>query len=201
MNMLRTFVVEYTDGSERRIKAGSFRSCQINGIHWVEFFRGSEPKGAEDSRLDGTYVANIIAEDMLVSSFEETIIPDVVETGNEPTDYLTDTLFSEADRVPFSPQERQAIPAALKRASERIRTEFATTPEQQSDIEQKLDYLSRKIRDLDKFNWKRLLITTLVGISVDLGFGTYVPAALLAIFKDVLTQLLVRLADRKKSLL
>jgi hypothetical protein len=84
--------------------------------------------------------------------------------------------------------------------SERIQERFQTTPEQQREIEQKLEYLSRKVKELDKFNWKRLLITTLVGISVDLGFGTFIPSALLAAFTEVISHLVEQFVGRKKSL-
>jgi len=138
---------------------------------------------------------------LFVASFEaSSMLPEIVSSGRSTTDYVTDTFFSEAEKVPFSQEERQAVTLALQKASERIKEQFQTTPEQQTEIEQKLEYLSRKVKELDKFNWKRLLITTLVGISVDLGFGTFIPSALLAAFTEVLSHVVEKYVGRTKSL-
>jgi hypothetical protein len=39
---------------------------------------------------------------MLVASFEESsMLPEIVSSGGSTTDYVTETLFSEAEKVPF----------------------------------------------------------------------------------------------------
>ena len=77
-----------------------------------------------------------------------------------------------------------------------IHDKFSPSQQQQAEIDSKLEYLERKVKELDKFNWKRLLITVLVGISVDLGFGTLIPAPLLNIFKEVFSQFIGRLTKK-----
>lgn len=86
--------------------------------------------------------------------------------------------------------------AALIDAERATEEAFSPSPQQQEDIHAKLEYLARKVAELDKFNWKRLFITTLVGVSVDLGFGTLIPTALLEIFKQIFSHLAERLLKR-----
>lgn len=54
----------------------------------------------------------------------------------------------------------------MKVAKNRIQQEFDTTAAQQAAVDDKLDYLAAKVTELDKFNWKRLLVSSLVAISV-----------------------------------
>ncbi len=134
---------------------------------------------------------------MIVASFQDnSLLPDISIPNQSSTDFTTDTVFSEAQKVPFSHEERKAISRAIEHAKSDIHEKFSTTETQQSEIEAKLDYLERKVNDLDKFNWKRLFVTTLVGISVDFGFGTLIPAPLLDVFKDVSSQFLEKLLKK-----
>jgi hypothetical protein len=191
---VQTYVVEYNDGKLFRIKAGSF---EHDGYEEIQFFRGDNT-GEPDAKIVRDGLISVIPQDMLVSSFEESsALPDVVGGDGDSTDYATETLFSDADKEPFPQPEREAIRAALDVAREKVKEQFQPAPDRQADIDAKIEYLSRKVRELDKFNWKRLLVTTLVGISVDLGFGTLIPVALLNIFKEVLAFLALKLGQKR----
>jgi hypothetical protein len=198
--MLRTFIVEYDNGRKLRIKAARVKQFENN----YNFYTSQEGEmywnnGEATVPKDG--VVYVIPQDMLISSFEDTsLLPDIAASNDDSTDYARDTFFSEADKSPFTYEERKAVIHALKGASKKIHEKFSTTPQQKTDIEAKLGYLERKVKDLDKFNWKRLLITSLVGISVDLGFGTLIPSALLNIFKDVLSRFIERLTKGRNQI-
>jgi hypothetical protein len=135
---------------------------------------------------------SVAPEHMLFAKFNDDLLIASSREPSEGFDFLNDTLLSEADKHPFSPEERRVVAAVLEDSKESISREFGTTNEQQRDIADKLDYLSRKVAVLNKFDWKRLFVASLVGISVDLCFGTTIPLALIALFK----QILVTLADR-----
>jgi hypothetical protein len=80
-----------------------------------------------DALIKPEGIVSIVPQDMLVASFEESsMLPEIVSSGSSTTDYVTETLFSEAEKVPFSQEERQAITAALQSASERIQEQFQT---------------------------------------------------------------------------
>ena len=182
------------DGSEKtwRIRATSYSVGSEDKAFAKLHFRGVD--GAS-----GIFVVSqpyqLFAEGMLLSSLEDNLVfPAIPETPDGEIDPFTEALFSEAEKIPFTPQERQILHSVLDRAKEKIHQEFQTSEAQQADIENKLDYLKRKVDELDKFNWKRLFITALVGVAVDLGFGTSIPSALLGVFKEVLSQLVDRFA-------
>ena len=191
---MQTFIIHYRDGRQVRIKAGGF--SPYGGSHY-RFYKTD--MSATDALLDSSEILSVIPQDMLLSSFEEgTVLPDITSGDSDSTDFAGDALFSAADKVPFTPPERQAVVEAIRDAEQRIADTFSPTKEQFNDLKQKLDFLSKKVSSLDKFNWKRLLITTLVGISVDLGFGTLIPSALLEIFKEVFAHLSERFLSSKR---
>ena len=191
--MLRTFIVEYTDGRKLRVKAAKVMLFE-NSYNFYTLHKGEMYWNNGEATVTRDGVVSVIPQDMLISSFDDTsLLPEIAASHDDSTDYSRDTFFSEAEKVPFSHEERKEVILAIKEASTKIHEEFSTTSQQQTDIEAKLEYLERKVKELDKFNWKRLLITSLVGISVDLGFGTLIPAALLDIFKDILSQFIARL--------
>jgi hypothetical protein len=189
-----TFIITYTDGKELRLKADHFHHGFAGERNYF-FYRSKERTGGSyDCMISDALVVSVIPQDMLLSSFEDgTLLPEVMLSSDSRTDFAKATLFSEEDKVPFSQNERVAIRAALQDVEEKIRKTFQTKDEQQEDIKQKIDYLSTKVETLDRFDWKRLLVTTLVGISVDLGFGTLIPGALLDLFKEALSHLLKKL--------
>jgi hypothetical protein len=195
--MLRIFVIEYADGRKRRIKAARFLDRGGYGFCFYISDKINPSVEEADARVEQKGVISIIPQDMLVTSFEDSsILPEVLVTSETSTDYARDTLFSEAQKVPFSGAEREAIRLALGEVSTDIHKQFSTNRSQQEEIDSKLKYLEKKVKELDKFNWKRLLVTVLVGISVDLGFGTLIPAPLLNIFKEVFSQFIGRITRR-----
>lgn len=198
--MLRTFIVEYADGRKLRIKAARVQQFG-DTYNFYTLHKGEMKWNNGEATIPKDGIVSVIPQDMLISSFEDTsLLPEIAALHDDSIDYARDTFFTEADKSPFSYEERKIVILALKEASTKIHEEFSTTPQQQSDIEAKLDYLGRKVKELDKFNWKRLLITSLVGISVDLGFGTLIPSALLDIFKNVLSQFIERLTKGRDQI-
>jgi hypothetical protein len=130
---------------------------------------------------------------MLCESLADSLIYPAVSPGpGAGVDFLQDAFFSDADKQPFTLDERRLLAEVLQVAKGTIRETFDTTPSQQTAIDQKLDYLASKIAELDKFNWKRLFISVLVGVSVDLSFGTLIPIPLLTALHEVVTQVVAR---------
>jgi len=181
--MTNVYRIQFTDGRVLRIRAASFWHTKDG----VMFYK---TKGTSISDYHAIYetksIDHVVAEDMLLSSFADvTLLPDVISGESDSADFTRDTLFSDADKVSFSPDERVRVAAALDEARTRIADEFQPSTTALRDIDDKLNYLKRKVVELDKFNWKRLFITSLIGVAIDLGFGTLIPNALLRLFKEV----------------
>jgi hypothetical protein len=138
---------------------------------------------------------SVAPEHMLFTTFTGDMLQATKRESNDGSSFLEDALLSEADKKPFTPNEQRVIAALIEQAKESIQNEFDPSDDQQQEIAAKLDYLSRKVGVLNKFDWKRLFIASLVGISVDLCFGTSVPVALIALFRQVL----VTLAERSPA--
>jgi hypothetical protein len=103
---MKVFIINYQDGRKVRVKASWFRHLNYQ----YEFYRhpkarmGTTPRLAEhyDALIEDEGIESIIAEDMLLSSFEETaLLPDIVTGDSESTDFARDSLFSDADKVPL----------------------------------------------------------------------------------------------------
>jgi hypothetical protein len=158
----------------------------------LSFSRSADGKEG-DCSLTVRLGYSVIPEDMLYESIETSFVMPTVVNAETPDEVgmLTDVFFSDSERVPHSPAERAFLCHSLEIAKDRIRDEFRPTPPQQRAVDEKLDYLASKVIELDKFNWKRLLASTLVGISVDLCFGTFVPVTLLKLFLELFTQKLL----------
>lgn len=197
--MLKIFLVTTVDGQTRRIRASHWSYSRLDSAYYhVEFFRAPDAKQS-DCMLTVERGYSVIPEDMLYESIESSfVMPTSIDRDDpEHVQIMSDVFFSDAERVPYSTEERRSIRDALQAAKTRIREEFETTPEQQAAVDDKLDYLASKVTELDRFNWKRLLVTSLVAISVDLSFGTFVPITLLKIFLELLAQ---RLLDKGSAL-
>lgn len=189
----RIYVVTRSNGDVIRIRASAFRDAGSNGLlFYDEDF--NNPSAAVRGLGD---VCSVIPQDMLLETVQDSpIYPGISPVRDDGIEFLTNALFSNAEKRPFTPEERRLLEAALQEAKQAIRDTFETKESQQGEIDHKLDYLTAKVAELDKRNWKRLFISTLVGVSVDLFFGTMVPAALLNIFKEVLSHLL----EKRKAL-
>ena len=195
--MLRTFVVEYSDGRQQRIKAACFKDYGGYGYCFYTSAKRAGDSRAAEAMLKRENVVRIVPQDMLVASFEDSsLLPEIADSSKPSIDFARDTFFSDAQKNPFTTEERETVSLALKVVRSEIHDKFSPSQQQQAEIDSKIEYLERKVKELDKFNWKRLLITVLVGISVDLGFGTLIPAPLLNIFKEVFSQFIGRLTKK-----
>ena len=197
-NKPRVFVVEYSNGSKTRIKA-------VNMIHGFSgknayaFWQNSR-KNEPDALVSDQDVVSVVPLDMLLSTFEDgSLFPDIVGMPSDESDLVEDALFSEEDKEPFGQTERREIRQALAVVVDKIRNEYSPDPADLNNIQQKIDYLSKKVTELGKFDWKRLFVATLVGISIDLGLGSIIPTTLTALFTEVLGHFAKRIGKHEED--
>jgi hypothetical protein len=113
----------------------------------------------------------------------------LIEGSEEDIDFFVSNLSPPNDEEEhFSSSEKAFIKRSLQEAMQQIKRHFHPDEVQLADIQTKIDYLTRKVEQLDRFNWKRLFVSTLVGIAVDLVFSTEIPVALLNAFKNILSR-------------
>lgn len=90
----------------------------------------------------------------------------------------------------FTDREVALIGQLLTTARHRIRETFDPSEEDMAKVEEHLDSLERKTPSVTKYDWRRLFVSCVVSISMDLGFGVAIPEALYNLFKQLVQELL-----------
>ena len=114
----RVYILRNSSENTWRIRAQSYVFSSDNDKFATFHFNGVD--GAKGSViLRKPY--EVFAEDMLLSPLENDLVfPDMpANTGGRDLDPFTEALFSEAEKAPFTPQERRLLHAVLDRAKNR----------------------------------------------------------------------------------
>lgn len=115
-------------------------------------------------------------------------------------EYIDDNLKQRKEDY-FSEGEVVLIRHLLDRALVKIKEDFDPPDEEIVKVEKHLDSLSRKTKGLTKIDWKRLFVSCLIDISIDLGFGSTIPEALYNLFKNIAKEVFrARLLDKPNTL-
>ncbi len=89
----------------------------------------------------------------------------------------------------FNDQEKQQVRAALDNAKILIINNFHPAEDKLNIINEKLDYLSEAINRLNKFDWKSVMITMIIDISIALSLDTEKGRQLYHLFKTVFNEI------------
>jgi hypothetical protein len=89
------------------------------------------------------------------------------------------------DKELFNAEEKQQIKLALRDVRLLIIDRFSPSALELESINARLDYLSQAVDRLNKFDWKSLLLSTIMSISVALSFDTEKGKQLYTLFKHV----------------
>ncbi len=103
--------------------------------------------------------------------------------------YIGDSFKKEAKDL-FTDNEVVLIRDLLETAKHQIKDKFDPSPDETEKIDNHIESLSRKTASVTKYDWKRLFVSCVVSISVDLGFGKTIPEVLYNLFKDLVMELI-----------
>jgi hypothetical protein len=112
----------------------------------------------------------------------------VHDLSNELDRYVREK-FSKTESDYFSQSEIDTIDRMLIAAKQRIQEEFKPNKEVMDKVDEHIDSLARKTKSVTKYDWRRLFVSCVVSISVDLGFGSTIPEALFNLFKKLVKEL------------
>jgi len=90
----------------------------------------------------------------------------------------------------FSEEDKEFILRKISEVKKEIRTKFSPTKEQLDKVDAHLEFLSNKTNSSTKYEWKKLFVSCIVSISVDLGFGVSVPETIINLFKVIFSDIL-----------
>ena len=89
------------------------------------------------------------------------------------------------NRKAFNIDERKQIIMSINDLKLLINNSLNTSTEEQSLVNERLDYLIEASDRLNKFDWKSLAISTLISISITLSLDTQKEQLLFELFKKV----------------
>ncbi len=90
----------------------------------------------------------------------------------------------------YSDDEKAALRTSLRTAKLLITERFSPSEDQVEIINERFDYLDQSLDRLNKRDWKPLLLSTMISISIALSLDTEAGAALLELFKQAFYQAL-----------
>lgn len=93
------------------------------------------------------------------------------------------------DKDSFTVEEQKQINLALDELKLLIKDNFKTNQEQQSNVNNRLDYLIEGSKRLNKVDWKSIAISTMISISIALTLDAEQGQLLFSLFKKVINAL------------
>jgi len=87
----------------------------------------------------------------------------------------------------FSPDEKDHLRLALQELKGLIERQFVTTAAEQQTVNQRIDYLAAGLDRLNKFDWKSVVVNTIISIVIALSFDAEKGKQLYALFKRMLS--------------
>jgi len=102
---------------------------------------------------------------------------------------LLDYTHQDNDKAThFTEEQKKLIRLGLDEILLLIKKEFQPTADEIGVIKNRLDYMSEALDRLNKFDWKAVLVSTIISISIALSLDTAQGNALFHMFKQVLSK-------------
>ena len=97
---------------------------------------------------------------------------------------ISDSTFTQEDFQSFTPQEKVEIRRSLQGFKRLVYENYDPDEEQQEFIEERLDYLSKAVDRLNRFDWRALAVSVVIGIGINLSVDTSTGAVLLRLLEQ-----------------
>lgn len=118
-------------------------------------------------------------------SLEEAAAFDMWEEYKKGSKLLDVQNIDFNDHTNFSVEEKHQILLGVKDLKLLIQQQFNTTAEQQAIVDERLDYLAGAIDRMNKFDWKSILLSTVLSIITTLTLDTEKGAQLFELVRKV----------------
>lgn len=105
-------------------------------------------------------------------AIEEDLEPDLWGDAYRLHDILGNEIIETQDTSDFSEHEIHIIEVALEKFIDLVEEEFHPDEMQSQQIRERLDYLAEATKRSNKFDWQGLVISTLIGIMINLTLDT-----------------------------
>jgi len=107
------------------------------------------------------------------TAITEELVPDLWEQAQTASESGVQTgKMTDTDTEPFTAEEQAQIKLSISTFRLLIQETFKPTQDQLEVINQRLDYLSKAVERLNRFDWKGTLIQSVIGIGINLTLDT-----------------------------
>jgi hypothetical protein len=121
-------------------------------------------------------------------SIDEELLPDLWATIS--AEVIATNSSSTSRTANFTEEERRQLKLALATFRVRLVQTFKPNKAQLQVVSQQLDYLAAAVDRLNKFDWKGVALSTLIGVSTALSLDTERGRQLYGLFQQALSSLL-----------
>ncbi len=115
---------------------------------------------------------------------QETQQPDLWQQIEQQRQLITARSLTPYEVSPFTEEEKPQLRASIQQFRLLVCESFNTTQEQLKCIDERVDYLTQAVDRLNRFDWKGLALSIVVGISIDLCVDTDGGRRLFELFKQ-----------------
>ena len=122
--------------------------------------------------------------DVVDRYFEDVEIDDPWEKLQQYQRFIPSHPLQKENLQPFSPVEKEQIRNSLLVFKQLVYKKYRPDEAQKEFIEERLTYLSKAVDRLNRFDWKGLAISVIVGIGINLSVDTESGKALLKLFEQ-----------------
>lgn len=98
--------------------------------------------------------------------------------------FISNSKFTGEDFESFSSEEKTEIRTSLQIFQQLLVKNYYPNDEQLEFIEERLDYLSKAVDRLNRFDWKGVAVSTVIGIGINLSVDTNTGANLLRLLEQ-----------------
>lgn len=131
--------------------------------------------------------------DELNSYIEEIEEPDLWAQIQPQTPVVSDGPVGSDDREPFTEPEQAQLRMAIKEFRQLVIDKIGPSEEHLSLIDNRLDYLSEQVGQLNRINWRSLAFSTLISITIALSLNNEQGKELFELFKQVFSNVVLLL--------
>ena len=125
--------------------------------------------------------------------FDEVEEPDLWAQIQSQKSVVSDAPLVDDDREPYTGTEQTQLRMAIKEFRQLVIDRFEPTGEHLSLIDDRLDYLSEQVSQLNRINWRSLALSTLISITIALSLNNEQGKELFELFKRVFTNVVLLL--------
>ncbi len=121
---------------------------------------------------------------------DEQELPDLWEQINNERPFVNNEIITDNELQTFTDEEKKQIRLSISEFKLLLKDRFSPNETQLQIIDNRLDYISNGLDRLNRFDWRGILLSSLISISVALSLDTMKGRQLYELFRQVFSSAL-----------